>query len=433
MRKLLAALLLVAGVQLTGWASENVVVELAPNARAADVAASVGGQVLDSVPGTSQYLMKVPSAAAMAHNPLLGVVHVELNNAVALPSGAWASILRTSGSKGAEWYAQQPAFKLVRADAALGLARGRGVVIADLNARLDYSHPALIGHLTGGYDFVVSRSGGSGSLNQSSASFLDQSSAAFLDQSSAAFLDQLNAAFLDQSTASFLDQSSASFLDQSNASFLDMTSPAHGHGTFCAGLLAAAAPDAMIMPLRVFDDSGRADIFSIVRAVHYAVEHGAHVINMSFGLTTDSSSVKQAVKFAIEHGVTVVASAGNHNTSAPQYPAGYKNVMSVASTDLTDKKASFSNYGSTIFVDAPGINIISAYPGGYYALASGTSFSAPLVSAEAALIRSARHNDTDEAVARGTVNIDSKNPGYAHELGFGRIDMLRALQTPDEN
>jgi subtilisin family serine protease len=130
--------------------------------------------------------------------------------------------------------------------------------------------------------------------------------------------------------------------------------------------------------------------------------------------------------------VTVVASAGNNNSAEPQFPASVKNVLGVAATDLTDKKASFSNFGKDIFVDAPGVNIISAYPGGYYALASGTSFSAPFVSGEAALIRSARsakNDDAENAVAKGAVNIDSKNPGFAHELGSGRIDMVRALQS----
>jgi thermitase len=185
----------------------------------------------------------------------------------------------------------------------------------------------------------------------------------------------------------------------------------------------------MIMPLRIFDDSGNTDAFNIIQGIRYAVEHGADVINMSFGMTSESKAVKQAVKFAFDHGVTVVASAGNDNSSTPQYPAAFNNVMSVAATNLKDKKATFSNFGDSIFVDAPGVNIISAYPGGYYAIASGTSFSAPLVAGEAALIRSLRHADAKEAVATGTVNIESINPAYRHELGFGRIDMLKAAQT----
>ena len=450
MRKLITALLLIASSQLTAWASDKVIVELGPNARASAVAAAMGGEVLESIPGSTHVLMKVPSAAAaaaLARQPQSGIVSVELNDAVTIRPTGKIGILKVPASKPAQWYSGQPAFKLVRVEAAHGLAKGRGVVVADINSRVDYGHPALVGHLTAGYDFVMERGSGGAALNQSSASFLDQSSAGFLDQSSAGFLDQSSAGFLDQSSAGFLDQSSAgfldqssagfldqssaSFLDQSSASFLDMTNPAHGHGTFCAALIAAVAPDAMIMPLRAFDDAGNGDAFLIARAIRYAVQHGADVINMSFGMTAESNVVKQAIRFAIDHNVTVVASAGNNNSAVPQFPASVNNVLGVASTDLTDKKASFSNFGRDIFVDAPGVYIISAYPGGYYALASGTSFSAPFVSGEAALVRSAqsgKNDGTDKAVAKGTVNIDSKNPEFARQLGFGRIDMVRAVQ-----
>jgi subtilisin family serine protease len=294
---------------------------------------------------------------------------------------------------------------------------------------VDYAHPALIGHLTGGYDFVSGQASEGNSLNDSSSSFLDQSSSGFLDQSTASFLDQSTASFLDQSTASFLDQSTASFLDQSTASFLDSSNPASGHGTFCAALIAAVAPESMIMPLRVFDDWGYADTFSIVRATYYAVRNGAQVINMSFGMTAASPAVEQAIAFATASGVTVVASAGNDNSAAPQYPAAYTDVISAAATDLVDKKAGFSNYGSSIYVTAPGVNIISAYPGGRYAMASGTSFSTALVSGEAALLRSVRWTGTRTAVAKGAINIDSKNPNYAGQLGFGRIDIVRSLES----
>src|SRR3989304_5287216 len=70
--------------------------------------------------------------------------------------------------------------------------------------------------------------------------------------------------------------------------------------------------------LRVFDDAGDADGFVIARAIHYAVQNGADVINMSFGMVSDMKVVKQAVAFAVQRGVTVVASAGNASTDGPQ-------------------------------------------------------------------------------------------------------------------
>ncbi|HYR88653.1 MAG TPA: S8 family serine peptidase [Terriglobia bacterium] len=431
MKKVLLAVVLLVSSQLSAWAGDKAVVaDLQSGSKVQAAVSALGAKVLRNIPGTSLYLLKVPVVPGSQSYPSLGITSVELDSAVTLrPSPISWGILKIQGSQLAEWYAQQPALKLIQADKAVAIARGRGIVVADLNARVDVGHKALIGHLTAGYDFVAEREISDAVLNQSSASFLDQSSAAFLDQSSAAFLDQSSAAFLDQSSAAFLDQSSASFLDQSSASFLDAGNPAHGHGTLCAALIAAVAPDSMIMPLRVFDDKGNADLFSIVKAIHYAVTNGADVINMSFGLESQSPAVKKAIAFAIEQGVTVVASAGNNDSRVKQYPAAYNDVLAAAATDLQDKKASFSNYGDAVFVTAPGVNIISAYPGGYYAVASGTSFSAPLVAGEAALLRSnSRRHAASRAIAKGAVDIDAKNPKYDGKLGAGRIDILNSLQ-----
>src|SRR5207248_1072354 len=221
-------------------------------------------------------------------------------------------ILTVGTTTGADWYKMQPELQRIRAVSAQSYSKGRGIVVADLNSKIDYGHPALIGHLTGGYDFVSARSGYQGTLNQSSATFLDQSSATFLDQSAATFLDQSSATFLDQSAATFIDQSAATFLDGN---------PAYGHATLCAGVIAAVAPDSMIMPLRVFDDSGQTDVFSVTKALYYAVGHGAKVINMSFGMSRSSSAIKAALNYAANNNVVTVASAGNQNTSTAQFPA----------------------------------------------------------------------------------------------------------------
>jgi subtilisin family serine protease len=291
-------------------------------------------------------------------------------------------------------------------------ATGRSIVIADINAKVDVGHPALVGHLTSGAQFLAGTCSNTSTLAESAVSFLDESAVSFLDESA----------------VSFLDQSSASFIDGVTASSIDKMAPAHGHGTMVAGILAAIAPDAMIMPLQAFDDNGCASIYNISKAINYAVTHGAQVINMSFGVSTDSQTLKDAVKDAVKAGVTVVAAAGNNNTSEPQYPADYHGVISVAATDLKDVKASFSNYGRTITVSAPGVGIISAYPGGYYAAMSGTSFSAPMVAAEAALCRSLRTSDCNDSIINGVDNINAVNPGYINQLGSGRIDLVKALQ-----
>jgi subtilisin family serine protease len=296
------------------------------------------------------------------------------------------------------------------------------MLVADVNSQVDYGHPALRGHLTAGHDFVTTRPTGSGGLNQSSSSFMDQSSSSFMDQSSSSFMDQSSASFMDQSNAEFLNEADFRSLGP------DTAKPAYSHGTLTAGVIAALAPDAMIMPLRAFDDNGAADLFILAKAIRYAVDNGAHVINMSFGTLEKSKALQNSIDYAKSKGVILVASAGNNNTSKPQYPAAFSGVLTTAATDLSDKKATFSNYGSHIIVDAPGVNIISAFPGGYYAVVSGTSFSAPAVAATAALVRSVQYSGAANSIVQGAVDIDSRNPAYRNKLGYGRIDVYRAVR-----
>jgi subtilisin family serine protease len=214
-----------------------------------------------------------------------------------------------------------------------------------------------------------------------------------------------------------------------------MSNPAHGHGTLVAGILAAVAPDSMIMPLRAFDDGGNADDFTIAKAIQYAIENGAHVINMSFGTLNSTKTLKDMIKKASKHGVILVASAGNNSTEAKQYPAAYHDVISTAAVSIDDIKARFSNYGREVAVTAPGASIISSYPGGHWAVVSGTSFAAPMVAGEAALLLSSRVFATQkeslevtvETVKEGVVLIDGKNPNYEEKLGTGRIDLLKVL------
>jgi subtilisin family serine protease len=405
---LLTVLLL--GLPLTAGAGPYpLIVQIAPGLNIVSIVAALGGTLIDSIPDAGTYLLNLPAIPSPVQAGLLGIQWLELNQGVTLPGFIQLGVVAVPATVGADWYKYQPAMVLVRSGPALSQSTGRGIVVADLNSRLDVAHPALVGHLTSGYDFVANQPAGAVALNQSSASFMDQSGS-----------------FLDQSSASFMDQSSGRFIDQ----LLPALNPAYSHGTLCAGIIAVVAPDSMIMPLRVFDDRGSSDLFTIAKAIRYAVQQGAEVINMSFGTLGDSQALKSAIKFALDRNVVLVASAGNNNTSAPQFPAGYPGVMAAAATDLADRKAAFSNYGPSVYVDAPGVNIFSSYPGGYYSVVSGTSFSAPIVAAAAALIRSLRRTDPASSIATGAVNIDSRNPSYANQLGYGRVDVLRAV-SPD--
>ena len=389
----------------------QVIVQLKSNSLLGNVLNLLDGVLLDSIPEANIYLLKLPKLPIVSSllGNLLGILWTEPNVGVVQPPSGRFGVLQTQ-SPAADWYKYQPAFQKVRAQQALAYSRGEGVVIADINGLVDYAHPALQGHLTGGSDFVSGRSYSAADLNQSSSSFLDQSSSSFLDQSS----------------SNFLDQSSSSFLDDRMLAFAD--NPAYSHGTLTVGVIAAVAPAAMIMPVRAFDENGEADLFTLAKAIRYSAKNGADVINMSFDTMTDSKAIRNAIDYAKASGVILVASAGNNNTSSLQYPAAYSGVITVASTDLNDIKGSFSNYGSTIEVTAPGVNIISAYPQGYYAMVSGTSFSAPMVAGQAALIRSMRSSGITSSITSSSINIDWKNPAYARRLGSGRIDILRSIR-----
>ncbi len=423
-RRLLCSFLVTAILLVTFPAAEAsaagsipVIVKLTSSSGLLRVLNLLDGAVVDQIPGSNVFLVNVPSVLSVQSLltlpagllQFLGIDWLEINTGVALPKVGQVGVITVGINNTADWYKNQPAMQLIRSNEAKAYSTGRSVVVADINSQVDYGHPALRGHLTGGYDFVATRPGGSGSLNQAETGFLDQAETGFLDQE-----------------ASFLQQAETGFLDTSMLP-LASANPAYAHGTLCAGIIAAMAPDSMIMPLRAFDDQGRADLFILAKAVRYAADNGANVINMSFGTLDQSKALKNSIDYARGKGVILVASAGNNNTSTPQYPAALAGVLTVASTNLTDVKASFSNYGNYVFADGPGVRIISAYPGGLYAIVSGTSFSAPEVAATAALIRSIRTWGIASSISSTAVDIDNKNPDYINKLGYGRIDVLRAV------
>src|SRR5262249_26170776 len=344
-RTLLLSVLILGLTVHAGAASLPLIVQLSPSANVTTVVSALGGQLIDTIPGTGIYLLDVLLVPSSSTASLLGIEWLELNQGVTLPGFVQVGVLPRPADAAPDWYKAQPSMLLIRSGNAVRYSTGRGVVVADINSQVDVGHPSLIGHLTTGYDFVTNKPTGTPALNQSSASFMDQSSASFMDQSSASFMDQMG----------------VSFLNQSSASFMDGVNPAYSHGTLCAGIIAVVAPDSMIMPLRVFDDQGSADSFNIAKVIRYATQQGAQVINMSFGSFQDSQAIKSAINFALSKNVVLIASAGNNNTSAPQYPAAYSGVITAAATDLFDKKTYFSNYGGYVYVDAPGMNIFSTY------------------------------------------------------------------------
>lgn len=172
-----------------------------------------------------------------------------------------------------------------------------------------------------------------------------------------------------------------------------------GHGTHCAGIILGVGQNLIktpldtaniqIMPLKFIGANGGATSDAI-NAIFYAVKHGARVISNSWGGPSDSRALEDVIKYAYDNEVLFVAAAGNsltNNDTTPTYPANYKlpNVISVAATDSSDRLASFSNYGSSVDLGAPGVSILSTYPGNVFAYLSGTSMATPFVAGTAAL------------------------------------------------
>src|SRR5437016_4238897 len=178
-------------------ATVPLIVQLSATASLNDVLLFLGGTLVDTIPGANIHLINAPQ---LPTNTLLfstfGIQWIEYNNGVALGPVGQLGVLQISSAAAADWYKNQPAMRLTRSQQALNYSTGRGVLVADINSLVDYSHPVLQGHLTGGYDFVSSKPSNQAALNQSNSDFLDQSNSDFLDQSNADFLDQNGAGFL---------------------------------------------------------------------------------------------------------------------------------------------------------------------------------------------------------------------------------------------
>lgn len=281
---------------------------------------------------------------------------------------------------------------------------GRGAAVAVLDTGVDASHPKLAGRvLAGGFDFV-------------------------------------NGDADPADTGDGLDTDGDGAIDE-------MT----GHGTFVASLVALAAPEARILPVRVLDADGVGDNWQLARGMFHAIDLGVEVINASLGSTYRSRAVEDAVQEAASLGIVVVGAAGNLDREEPaEYPALFGGAMAVAAVDPQDRKAPFSNFNAQVTISAPGAcatvieapgqcdplqSIVGAVPGGYAAW-QGTSLASAFVAGSVALVR-AQHPEWAagaaalegvRAVLVGTAaDIDPMNPDHAGRLGAGRIDPAAAV------
>ena len=224
------------------------------------------------------------------------------------------------------------------------------------------------------------------------------------------------------------------------ASMLDgvsATSDPNGHGTWMAGIIAAATDNGTgiagvgfagvrVMPVTVLGADGLGQDSDIIEGVVWAVQHGADVINMSFSNPGYSASLQAAIDYAWANNVVVVAATGNDGSSAVTFPAGDRGVIGVSATDQSDALAPSSNYGADVFLAAPGVDITTTAPGGGTTSVTGTSASSAMVAAAAALLRAADPSASNGVIV-GRLARSADAAGSVAETGNGRLNLERAL------
>ncbi|MEU6353462.1 type VII secretion-associated serine protease mycosin [Streptomyces sp. NPDC047072] len=224
------------------------------------------------------------------------------------------------------------------------------------------------------------------------------------------------------------------------------TDPTVGHGTKVAGIIAARkldgtgfvglAPEATIIPIRQNDDQGSGNVGTMIKAIRWAADNGADIINISQDTASKmpadvDAAFLSAVKYAQDKDVLIVAAAGNNGAdgkSEKTYPAAYPGVLAVAASDRNNARAPFSQSGDFVGVAAPGIDMVSTVPVGGQCVDQGTSFAAPYVSGVAALIR-AKHPDWayKQVITQIEQTADRAKPGRDDFVGWGVIDPAAAV------
>ncbi len=326
--------------------SGEVLVRLRPGVRIEAIDERYGTTTLDVVTSLRVYLLGLPAGAdigevladmdadadleAASPNVRLSVPEAQSRSTMAFADPALDPVDRED----------QQGIHRIRAPEAWAWSRGDGVIVAVLDTGVDVNHPQLRRHIAGG-----------------GADLVD---------------DDLDPADLPDG----MDNDHDGLVDE-----------AVGHGTFIAGLVLAVAPAADILPVRILDSDGTGHAIDIARGIEVAVTGGARVINLSLGMEVESLVVQKLIEEEVRRrDVVFVASAGNHDTSERQFPAGQEDVMGVAATDLADRKADFSNWGPWVSLSAPGAGLVSALPEAAMGHWSGTSFSSALVSGAGAVL-----------------------------------------------
>jgi thermitase len=237
----------------------------------------------------------------------------------------------------------------------------------------------------------------------------------------------------------------------------------YGHGTGVAGLVLQVAPYASIMPIRVLAADGTGDSSNAVKAIEWAVNRGAKVINLSLGTIEPSEELRRMVIWASSKGVFTVTAAGNNDTTSAMYPAAYAtqtanggdrmiSVGSIGSFNtndwLTNKvlgdlglsatnfdlKSPVSVYGKNVELFAPGELLSTLLPEGQVGQWTGTSFATPLVSGTIALalgqpLTATQLSRVSTAITSTAEPIGLQNPTLTDSGTMKRLNVFKFLSA----
>lgn len=309
---------------------------------------------------------------------------------------------------------------------------GKNIIIGLIDTGIDFEHPDLknnlwinkLEDLNGNGTFepwshLESRDGVTGDFDGN-----DNDGNGFAD-------DVIGYDFVNQSVVNIGDYSTPDPIPEDQGE----------HGTLVAGVIGAQrnnkigiaglAPNAKILTSKAFDITGNAESDDIARAILYAVLNGAKVLNFSFGERSESPIVYDAIKFAYSMGCVMIASSGNNGWQFEHYPSDHPEVISVGGIDESLRRSGKANYGSLLDITAPSVNIITTDVGGQFKLTGGTSLSAPIISALAALMLERNPNLTPSEI-RANIQMSAQRINHTVwdvNYGAGIADFSKTLES----
>ncbi len=212
----------------------------------------------------------------------------------------------------------------------------------------------------------------------------------------------------------------------------------NGHGTAVASMIIGqnaltpgVAPGASMISVRIANDDGTGNSFTLAQGIVSAVDAGANLINISMGSFGDSALVRNAIQYAVDSGALIIAAAGNNGVNEVSFPAANPGVIAVGAVDALGNHLDFSNSGPQVAISAPGFGVNAAWTNDQAASVSGTSFSSPIVTgAIAALMSRPGEKKLTAAQAWSLLSRylnDSGDAGNDTAVGAGMPDLGRAL------